>query len=223
MLSIVIPTLDEGQNLPGAVMQLADFVLVHEVIVVDGGSTDETVALAADSGARVIAAPRGRGGQLAQGAASATGKWLLFLHADCRLEPGWKDAVRAFVTAENAVTRAGYFDLALADDARAARRLERRVAWRCRVFALPYGDQGLLISRVLYALVGGYKAIPLMEDVDLARRLGPERLRPIGATITASAERYIRGGYWRRSLRNLVCLSLYFLGVPPQRIARLYG
>jgi hypothetical protein len=97
------------------------------------------------------------------------------------------------------------------------------VAWRCRALALPYGDQGLLIARSLYDAVGGFAAIPLMEDVDLVRRLGRRRLAPIAATAVASAHRYRSAGYLRRPLRNLFCLSLYFAGVPPRRIARLYG
>jgi hypothetical protein len=153
----------------------------------------------------------------------AAGDWLLFLHADCRFDASGEDAVRAFVTAPKGAGCAGYFDLTLNDDVPAARRLERLVRWRCRLLALPYGDQGLLIHRTLYDRIGGYAALPLMEDVDIARRLGGARLKPIGATITASAERYGRDGYWRRPLRNLLCLSLYFLGVSPARIARLYG
>jgi hypothetical protein len=119
--------------------------------------------------------------------------------------------------------KAGYFDLALDDNAPAARRLERIVAWRCRVLALPYGDQGLLISRRLYDAVGGFAAIPLMEDVDLVHRLGRNRLRPIGAMMLASARRYRRDGYLRRPLRNLCCLALYVAGVSPARIAKIYG
>jgi hypothetical protein len=88
---------------------------------------------------------------------------------------------------------------------------------------LPYGDQGLLIAHGLYDAVGGFAAIPLMEDVDLVRRLGRRRLAPIAATAVASAHRYRSAGYLRRPLRNLFCLSLYFAGVPPRRIARLYG
>lgn len=88
---------------------------------------------------------------------------------------------------------------------------------------MPYGDQGLLISRALYDRVGGFAAIPLMEDVELVRRIGRRRLAPVGAGITASARRYRNGGYIRRPLRNLVCLSLYFAGVAPARIVRLYG
>ena len=197
--------------------------MVSEVIVADGSSLDETVALARSAGAQVVAAPRGRGVQLAMGAVAASGNWLLFQHADCRLEPGWESAVHAFVTAPGAESHAGYFDLALDDPAPAARRLERLVAWRCRVLALPYGDQGLLIARSLYEAVGGFAPLPLMEDVDLVRRLGRRRLARIGVSCIASARRYRRDGYLRRPLRNLLCLSLYFAGVPPARIFRLYG
>ncbi len=153
----------------------------------------------------------------------AAGAWLLFLHADCRPASGWPEAVAAFLGTPSAQGRAGYFDFALDDTASAARRLERIVAWRCRVLALPYGDQGLLISRSLYDAVGGFAPLPLMEDVDLARRLGRRRLARIGVCCVASARRYRRDGYWRRPLRNLFCLSLYFAGMPPERIARLYG
>jgi rSAM/selenodomain-associated transferase 2 len=222
-VSVIVPTFNEAETLPGVIACFRDCGLVREVIITDGGSSDGTVALAREGGMTVIQLPRGRGAQLAAGAVAASGHWLLFLHADCRPESGWKDAVRAFVAAPGAEDRAGYFALALDDDAPAARWLERLVAWRCRALALPYGDQGLLISRALYNAVGGYAAIPLMEDVDLVRRLGRKRLQPIGATITASARRYRRDGYWRRPLRNLLCLSLYFIGVPPQRIAKLYG
>jgi rSAM/selenodomain-associated transferase 2 len=222
-VSVIAPTFNEAENLAGMIASFRDRGPVREIIIADGGSSDGTVAVAREAGVTVTQAPRGRGAQLAAGAAAASGDWLLFLHADCRLEAGWGDAVRTFTTAPDAKGHAGYFSLALDDDAPAARRLERLVAWRCRVLALPYGDQGLLISRALYDAVGGYTAIPLMEDVDIARRLGRARLKPISTTITASARRYRRDGYWRRALRNLACLSLYFLGVPPARIAKIYG
>jgi rSAM/selenodomain-associated transferase 2 len=196
---------------------------IREIMVADGGSVDQTNVLAKAAGAQIVAGQRGRGSQLAAGAAAASGAWLLFLHADCRPAPGWPEAVAAFVTAPQAESSAGYFDFALDDAAPAARRLERIVAWRCRVLTLPYGDQGLLISRTLYDAVGGYAALPLMEDVDLVRRLGRRRLAPIGARCVTSANRYRQDGYWRRPLRNLFCLSLYFAGIPPERIVRLYG
>jgi len=222
-ISAVVPTLNAAEYLPGCLAALSGSPLLHQIVVADGGSGDGTVAIAEAAGARVIAATRGRGPQLAAGAAAASGEWLLFLHADCRLSPGWEEAIERFVAAPDAAARAGYFAFALDDPSPAARRLERIVAWRCRKFGLPYGDQGLLIARRLYDEVGGFAPVPLMEDVDLARRLGRHRLAPLSATAVTSAGRYRRGGYVRRPLRNLLCLSLYFAGVPPQRIARLYG
>jgi rSAM/selenodomain-associated transferase 2 len=221
-ISVVVPTLDAADTMPQLLRTLRSAPLVREIIVADGGSRDGTLAAAEAAGARIVVAARGRGSQLGAGAARATGQWLLFLHADCRLEPGWEDAVEAFLAAPQASRRAGYFDLALDDPAPAARRLERIVAWRCRALALPYGDQGLLISRALYDAVGGFAPLPLMEDVDLARRLGRRRLARIGARSIASARRYRHDGYWRRPLRNLLCLSLYFAGLRPERILRLY-
>jgi rSAM/selenodomain-associated transferase 2 len=223
LISAVIPTLNAAETLflPFADLQAVD--IVKEVIVVDGGSSDETVALARAAGARIVEAARGRGTQLATGAAAASGNWLLFLHADCQFDPGWRAAVRAFVSTPEAGSCAGYFDFALDDATAAARRVERIVAWRCRVLALPYGDQGLLIARRLYDAVGGFAPLPLMEDVDLVRRLGRRRLARIGCRCISSARRYRRDGYWRRPLRNLFCLSLYFAGVPPHRIAWLYS
>lgn len=222
-LSVVVPTLNEAETIAGFLAAFAGSPLVGETIVADGGSSDGTVEIARRAGARVAEAPRGRGVQLARGAAAAQGEWLLFLHADCRLEAGWEEAARRFLAAPEAAGRAGYFTLALDDPAPAARRLERLVAWRCRLFALPYGDQGLLIARRLYDEVGGFRPLPLMEDVDLVRRLGRRRLAPIGAPILASARRYRRDGYWRRPAKNLCCLGLYLLGLSPARIARLYG
>jgi rSAM/selenodomain-associated transferase 2 len=222
-ISVVIPTLDAAAGLDGCLAALAGAGSVGEIIVVDGGSSDATIAAANAGGARVVAAPRGRGTQLAAGAAAASGAWLLFLHADCRPAPGWEAAVRDFVAAPGAAGRAGYFAFRLDDPRPAARRLERIVAWRSRVLALPYGDQGVLISRALYDETGGFAAIPLMEDVDFVRRLGRKRLAPIAAGIIVSARRYRDGGYVRRPLRNLLCLSLYFAGIGPERIARIYG
>ena len=104
-----------------------------------------------------------------------------------------------------------------------ARRIERWAAWRCRALALPYGDQGLLISRAHYGRLGGFHPLPLMEDVDLVRRIDRNDLVPLEADAITSADRYRRDGWWLRPLRNLTCLSLYFAGVPPRTLRRLYG
>ena len=224
-LSVVIPALDAAATLPATLAGLAparDAGVLHEVIVVDGGSGDGTGEVACRAGARVIAAQRGRGAQLVAGAEAAGGDWLLFLHADTVLDAGWVAAVQAFMAGPDATARAAVFRFALDDPDPRARRVERMVRWRGRVLALPYGDQGLLISRALYRQVGGYRPLPLMEDVDMVRRLGRTRLVVLDAAARTSAARYRRGGWWLRPARNLLILGLYFLGVPPGVLRRLY-
>lgn len=214
-LSIVIPALNAAASLPGTFAALG----TQDIVVADAGSADATAAVAAAAGAQVVQAPRGRGSQIAAGIEAAAGPWLLLLHADTRLSPGWQEAVRR---AMRNPSRAWHFRFALDDDSRAARRLERAVAWRCRVLRLPYGDQGLLIHRVLLRAVGGMRPLPLMEDVDLVRRLGRSRIGAMEVAAVTSAARFRRDGYLRRSARNLACLALWFAGVPPATIQTLY-
>ena len=224
-LSVIVPTLQAAAGL-GAALDAASSAPALggvETIVVDGGSADGTREIAAARGARLIDAPRGRGVQLGRGADAAQGEWFLFLHADTVLESGWDRAAAAFIADPGNRARAAAFRFALDDDGPAARRLERLVAWRCRHLGLPYGDQGLLIARDFYRALGGFHPLPLMEDVDLARRIGRKRIVLLSPAARSSAVRYRRDGYLRRSLRNLTCLALYFLGLPPRLIARLYG
>lgn len=221
----IVPTLNAGDGMRDALLPV--IAGVRGVVVADGGSADATVAIASGLGAVVVHAPRGRGPQLRAGAKAALNRhgcdWLLVLHADTRLQPGWQKAVRAHIGAPGSENRAGYFRFQLDDPSPAARRVERIVAWRCRLLALPYGDQGLLIHRSLYERVGGFRPLSLMEDVDLVRRIGRTRLVPLAADALTSAVRYRRDGYWRRPARNLSLLALYFLGVPPARLVRWYG
>lgn len=217
MLTVVIPVLNGGARLGACMATLGD---ADEIVVVDGGSTDDSAAIGRRAGARVVTAARGRGAQLHAGAAAARGDWLLFLHADTELGAGWHEAVAAHIA--TARERAGYFDLRLDDPAWQARFIERGVRIRAWLLGLPYGDQGLLISRRLYDQLGGFRPLALMEDVDLARRVGRRRLRRLGATALTSAERWRRDGWLKRSARNLLCLMLYAVGVAPARIARVY-
>jgi len=218
-LSVIIPALNAAATLPACIEALAG--LPGEVVVVDGGSTDGTADVAARLGALVLRAPRGRGRQIAAGVAAARGDWLLLLHADTRLAPGWGAAAWQFMS--DGRDRAAYFRFALDAAEEEARTLERRVAWRCRRLGLPYGDQGLLLPRTLLEEVGGMPDLPLMEDVALVRRIGRARLVRLDVAAVTSAARWRRDGWRRRSARNLACLTLYLLGVPPRLILRLYG
>lgn len=219
-LSAIIPTLNAAASLPATLAALRG--QVAEIIIADGGSNDATRDIAQASGAQVISAPRGRGPQLRAAAEAATQPWLLAMHADTRPAHGWREAAAGFIAQPENTAKAAHFRFALDDAAPAARRLEAMVAWRCRWLGLPYGDQGLLIARDFYQVLGGYDSIPLMEDVALIRRIGRKRLRALPVDFITSAEKWQRDGWYARSARNLFCLSLWFAGVSPERIARVY-
>jgi rSAM/selenodomain-associated transferase 2 len=222
-LSVVIPVLDEAPRLP---LLLADLALappglVGEIWVVDGGSTDGSARLARLAGAGVLHRPAGRGLQLRAGIDASQGSWLLLLHADARLPVDWPVAVRQAMAAP--VEAAWAFPLAID----AAGPVLRLVAWlstrRSRWFGLPYGDQGLLLSRALHGRSGGLAPLPLMEDLEFVlrlRRLVPVRLLPV--PLRVDGRRWRRLGVWRTTWRNARLRSAWRRGVDPALLARGY-
>ncbi len=221
-LSVVMPVLDAEELVGPAIDALEEDEFACEIVVSDGGSADRSRERAAARGARVVSGPRGRGTQMRTGRAATNAPWLLFLHVDTRPAPGWQAAARRFVDRPGSGGRAAAFRLRFDDDAPQARRVERLAAWRGRVLGLPYGDQGLLISAEFYDRIGGFRPLPLFEDVDLARRIGRGRIEILDAAAVTSAERYRHGGWWLRPARNLLCLALYLAGVPPRLVERIY-
>jgi rSAM/selenodomain-associated transferase 2 len=225
MISVVIPTLNAARSLPRALAPLVDGVahgLVKQVVVTDGGSTDETLEIADAAGCDIVVGAPGRAKQLRAGAAAAKGRWLLFLHADTALGQGWIAESERFTSERGARRRAAAFRLAFDDASPAARRVLFWARLRARVLKLPYGDQGLLISRFLYDALGGYHDMPIMEDVDLVRRIGAKRLTLLRAEAITSAEKYRRDGFDRRAWRNLVLTARYLLGADPVELAKSY-
>ncbi len=221
-LSIILPTLDAAPVLPGAFAALMEGLaagLIREVIVSDGGSRDATGKIARAAGARLLTGAPGRGGQLRRGAQAAGGDWLLFLHADSWLAPGWAEAVATHM--QRAPDRAAAFRLTFRASGPGARLTAGWANLRARLFHLPYGDQGLLIPRALYEQIGGFADIPLMEDVAMARRLG-RRLCLLDHPISTDAGRYLAEGWLRRGARNWLTLARYLAGTDPERLARRY-
>ncbi len=229
MISVIIPTLNAEATLAPTLAALVPATVdgvVREVIVSDGGSADRTLEIADAAGAEIERGEAGRGRQLARGAQRARFPWLLFLHADTSLETGWQMEAAEFmnsVEADHRSLSAAAFRFALDDSGIAPRLVEAGVSLRCTLAKLPYGDQGLLIPARLYNEIGGFRPLPIMEDVDLVRRLGRKRLIVLNSRAITSASRYRRDGYGRRVARNLTCLALYVLRVPAATISRLYG
>src|SRR6185503_19146037 len=176
MISVVIPTLNCERHLArcfDSLMPAAVGGMVREVIVAGAGSSDGTLAIADAAGAHVVRTRKGRGAQLMDGAATAKSDWLLFLHPETALEQGWDVEAESFIGQEVLERpRAAVFRFALEDFGGDARRAEAKAALRTMLFALPYGDQGLLIPKRLYQKLGGYRALSDMEDADLVRRIG---------------------------------------------------
>lgn len=219
MLSVVIPTLNAERGLVRALTSLVEPAmrgLVRDVIIADGGSTDLTLEIAEDAGCEIVRAGATRGGLLDAGARAAKGPWLLFLHAQTALEPGWDAEAYQFIR-QGGEQRAATFRFALDDKRWSARRAEFVYRLRNRLLALPYGDQGLIISKSQYERLGGYKPLNVLEDIDLVTRLKRQAGR---AGITRLASKAIAIHTPRSSIRSAALLTLYTLGVSPEKLQR---
>ncbi len=219
-LAVIVPTLNEAAHLTATLKRVLEEG-PEQVIVADGGSGDGTVELAQAAGVQVISAPRGRGRQLNAGAKVAAAATLLFLHADTLPPAGYRELVGRTLADPKIV--AGAFTFSIREPMRHRRLVEWLVAVRCRIRQSPYGDQGLFVRRDLFEAVGGYPDWPLLEDVEILRRLRPHgRLAIAPAAASTSGRRWLARGVWSTLWLNQRILLGYHRGVPVEELARKY-
>ena len=212
-VSVIIPTLNEAANLRDLLLGIVAEE-PHEILVADGGSTDDTVAVAESFGARVVQAGRGRGRQMNAAARVATGEHLLFLHADT--EPPENFPALVARTLGRAAVTAGAFQFRLREPVVGGALIEWGVALRCALRQLPYGDQGLFMRRALFQSLGGFREWPSLEDLDMVRRLRAlGRIAIIPEAAATSSRRWREGGVIRTFLRHQSILMAHALGMNP--------
>ncbi len=222
MISVIIPTLNEEDNIERCIRSVRGEEVGHEIIVADGGSTDGTVRIAsAFEGVRIVETGKGRGLQMNAGASLSSGDILLFLHADTRLEEGWGGAIRSSLADRSVV--GGAFTFRVDSAKKQYRLIELLVKLRCAAFKLPYGDQGIFMRRDIFRELGGFREIPLMEDLEVIGRMKKMgRLIILDKKAFTHQRRWERKGWARASLENQMIRLLYGLGRDPEKLARIY-
>ncbi|MEH2437980.1 MAG: TIGR04283 family arsenosugar biosynthesis glycosyltransferase [Nostoc sp.] len=219
-ISIIIPTLNEAENIKEAIATTQLGINI-EVIVVDGGSNDDTVAIAQSLGVKIISSSPGRAVQMNRGAVAATGEILLFLHADTCLPTGFDDMVRTAL--QQPGTLAGAFKLRIDASLLSLRWVELGVNLRSHFYQMPYGDQAIFLTKAVFQQIGGFPELPIMEDFELMRRLKPiGQIVIIPTPIVTSARRWLQKGVFKTTLLNQIVIIAYLLGISPKRICRWY-
>lgn len=222
MISVIIPTLNEEDNIGRCIEGILNEGCDCEIIVADGGSTDKTVeSVKRYPGVSFIQSQRGRGKQMNRGSSAASGDVLLFLHADTILEKGWTAEIISVL--EDTSISGGAFTFSILSLLWKYRLVEAWVKLRCRLYSLPYGDQAIFVRKSAFDLLGGYKNIPLMEDVDFIGRL-----KKLGTIVIlnkkafTSERRWSKKGLIKTAAMNQLIMLLFKLGVNPSLLARIY-
>ena len=217
-ISVIIPTMNEEGCLKKTLESIGRGI---EIIVVDGKSSDSTREIANDFTEKVILSERGRGVQMDRGAREASGDILLFLHADTSLPKGWRDCIENALKDDRVI--AGGFSLKIDSKGFSFRLIEAVANIRAKYLGLIYGDQAIFVRRDAFFSTGGFMGLPLMEDVDFIRRIRKKgKVLLLDADVSTSPRQWQKKGILRTTIGNLFFLSLYYAGVSPQRLYRLY-
>ena len=218
-LSVIIPALNSGSDIRGAIRSAFD-AGAAEVIVADGGSADDTITAARESGATIVEGERIRGRQMNAGARGATGDVLLFLHADTRLPSETAPAIEKAVLSGICF---GGFRLRFREQSLALRLAERLINFRSRVTQCPWGDQAQWIQASLFTSSGGYRPDPLMEDYEMAIRMKRKtRTAVLAPLVETSGVRFLEEGVLRTVVTNWWIVVRWRLGASPERLAAIY-
>ena len=221
MITIIIPVFNEAAIIQQNLQNLLSISAHVEIIVVDGGSHDQTLTLAQAMGVKTIVSRPKKSLQMNRGAAVAKGDILLFLHADTILPPDYTTLIKDTLAQPNTV--AGAFRLKINAPQRSLRLVEKMVNWRSRFFALPYGDQAIFLKSYTFHDLGGFADLPIMEDFDLIQRLKKQGIIHIApAAVLTSPRRWQKLGVFKTTLVNQLIIIGYFLGVAPQKLANFY-
>ena len=217
-ITVVIPTLNSSKTLEDTLSNISK--LVQNIIIVDANSNDKTIKIGKKYNSKIILSIPNRGQQLHVGAMKCTTDWILFLHSDSILSKNAHKEIKRFISFKS--NKAGYFKLKFSDKNTYALIIEKIVYLRNVILKLPYGDQGLLISKSLYQNVGGFKPLPIMEDVNINLRIGYNNIKQINSYIITDSIKYKKYGWIKRPFFNLKCLILYFLKFDINKIYKEY-
>lgn len=221
LTSIIVPVVNEESIIQATLSSIQDNSAL-EIIVVDGGSKDQTVKIVSEMGIKIIKSPvSGRANQMNYGAKIAKGELFLFIHADSNLPENYLDLIAKTLVNPNII--AGAFELAINSNKTGLKIIEKLVNWRSHLFSLPYGDQGIFMRREVFEEIGGFPELPIMEDFELIRRLKKRgKIGIIPAKITTSARRWEKVGIWKTTIINQLIIIGYFLKISPEKLKNFY-